>query len=56
MDAAARVLDRAGRLHGWCPATTPRYDDPDVIGKSEGGGIVERMMIAAASGIAPDSK
>ena len=48
VDAAARVLDEAGRFHGWWPKTVRRYDELDPIGKSEFGGLVERMLIAAA--------
>jgi hypothetical protein len=48
IDAAARVLDREGRDHGWWPASIATYDELDPIGKDEFGAIVERMLIAAA--------
>jgi hypothetical protein len=48
IDAAAGILDEAGRHHGWWPSTLPRYADMDPIGKSEFGGIVEKMLMAAA--------
>jgi len=48
VQAAARVLDREGRFHGWWPKTTAAYDDLDSIGKDEFSAIVERMLMAAA--------
>ena len=48
IDAAARVLDRVGRVHGWWPEKSPAYDEMDPIGRSELGGLVEEMFLAAA--------
>jgi 3-dehydro-4-phosphotetronate decarboxylase len=51
LEAAARVLDKEARLHGWWPATTKSYDEiaaTDPIGKSEFEGLVERMLMAAS--------
>ncbi|HEV2674247.1 MAG TPA: hypothetical protein VGV37_06865 [Aliidongia sp.] len=48
VQAAARVLDRDGRFHGWWPKTTAAYDDLDPIGKDEFESVVERMLMAAA--------
>ncbi len=51
VEAAARVLDRAGRHHHWWPAYTKTYgevSETDPIGKSEFEGIVEQMLLAAS--------
>ena len=51
VEAAARVLDKEARFHGWWPATAKTYDEiaaTDPIGKSEFEGLVERMLIAAS--------
>jgi len=48
IDAAARVLDRTGRVHGWWPEKSPLYDEMNPIAKSEFGGLVEEMFLAAA--------
>lgn len=48
IDAAARVLDDAGRAHQWWEKSYDPYDSMDPISKSEFGGIVERMLRAAA--------
>ena len=47
VQAAARVLDREGRFHGWWPQATAAYDELDPIGKDEFEAIVERMLMAA---------
>ncbi|MGY3696952.1 hypothetical protein ACVIGA_007032 [Bradyrhizobium sp. USDA 3240] len=52
VEAAARVLHEAGRHHGWWLPNTRTYDElaaTDPIGKSEFDGIVEQMLIAAAT-------
>jgi hypothetical protein len=49
IQAAARILDEAGRFYGWWKGKS--YDEIaaiDPIGKSEFDGLVERMLIAAA--------
>src|ERR1700743_938312 len=48
IDAAARVLDQAGRVYRWWPEKTASYDEMDVMGKSEFDGLVEKMFLAAA--------
>ena len=48
INAAARVLDQAGRVYRWWPEKSPSYDEMDAIGKSEFGGLVEQMFLAAA--------
>jgi hypothetical protein len=51
IDAAARVLYEAGCLHHWWPKTASSYDEftvADPIGADEFGGIVERILLAAA--------
>lgn len=48
VDAAARILDAQGRRAGWWPTRLPKYDDPDPIGRSEFGALVEAMLRAAA--------
>lgn len=51
VEAAARVLDRAGRHHHWWDKSMKTYDEfakTDPIAKSEFEGIVEQMLIAAA--------
>jgi hypothetical protein len=51
IEAAARVLYEEGCFHHWWPKTTKSYDEfaaSDPIGLTEFGGIVERMLIAAA--------
>jgi hypothetical protein len=48
IDAAARVLDSAGRFHHWWPESMPTYDKTDAVGRDEFGGIVEQMLLAAA--------
>ncbi len=52
IEAAARVLDKLGRVYGWWPESTPVYDQLDPIGKDEIQSIVEGMLIAAAE-VAP---
>ena len=49
IEAAARVLDKAGRFYRWWPETTPDYDKLDSIGRNEFEAIVEQMLMAAAS-------
>lgn len=52
VEAAARVLDQAGRHHHWWPKTSPAYDEigkTDPIAKSEFDGIVEQMLMAASA-------
>jgi ribulose-5-phosphate 4-epimerase/fuculose-1-phosphate aldolase len=56
VEAAARVLDQAGRHHHWWPETSPAYDEigkTDPIAKSEFDGLVEQMLIAASNKKAP---
>lgn len=51
VEAAARVLDKAGRHHHWWSKTIKPYDDfskIDPIAKSELEGIVEQMLMAAS--------
>ena len=51
VEAAARVLDNAGRHHHWWPKTIKPYDEfakTDLIAKSEFEGIVEQMLLAAS--------
>jgi hypothetical protein len=51
VEAAARVLDKAGRHHHWWPKTVKPYDEfakTDPIAKSEFEGIVEQMLMAAS--------
>jgi hypothetical protein len=51
VEAAARVLDKAGRHHHWWPKTIKPYDEfakTDPIAKSEFEGIVEQMLMAAS--------
>ena len=52
IEAAARVLDRLGRVYGWWPESTPAYDQLDAISKDELQSIVEGMLIAATN-VAP---
>lgn len=47
VEAAARVLDKAGRFHRWWPETAPDYDKLDPIGRNEFEAIVEQMLMAA---------
>jgi hypothetical protein len=52
VEAAARVLDKAGRHHHWWPKTIKPYDEfakTDPIAKSEFEGIVEQMLMAASA-------
>ncbi|NUR12164.1 MAG: hypothetical protein HOQ25_06205 [Mesorhizobium sp.] len=52
VEAAARVLARAGRHYRWWPETSPAYDEigkADPIAKSEFDGIVEQMLKAASA-------
>jgi hypothetical protein len=52
VEAAARVLDKAGRHHHWWPKTTKPYDEfakTDPIAKSEFEGLVEQMLMAASA-------
>ena len=52
VEAAARVLDKAGRHHHWWPKTTKPYDEfakTDPIAKSEFEGIVEQLLMAASA-------
>jgi hypothetical protein len=52
VEAAARVLDRAGRHHHWWPKTIKPYDEfakTDPIAKSEFEGLVEQMLMAASA-------
>jgi len=46
--AAARILDREGRSHGWWPKAIAACDDLDPIAKDELSALVERMLAAAA--------
>lgn len=51
VEAAARVLDRAGHHHHWWDKSMKTYEEfvkTDPIAKSEFEGIVEQMLIAAA--------
>lgn len=51
VEAAARVLDKAGRHHHWWPKTIKPYDElakTDPIAKSEFEGLVEQMLMAAS--------
>jgi hypothetical protein len=51
VEAAARVLDQAGRHHHWWPKTSQPYDEfakTDPIAKSEFEGLVEQMLMAAS--------
>jgi hypothetical protein len=50
VEAAARVLHRAGLHHHWWEPFRKSYDElaeTDPIGKDEFDGIVEQMLIAA---------
>jgi hypothetical protein len=51
VEAAARVLDKAGRHHHWWPKTIKPYDElaKDLIAKSEFEGLVEQMLMAASA-------
>jgi hypothetical protein len=51
VEAAARVLDKAGRHHHWWSKTIKPYDEfakTDPIAKSEFEGLVEQMLMAAS--------
>jgi hypothetical protein len=51
VEAAARVLDKAGRHHHWWSKTIKSYDEfakTDPIAKSEFEGLVEQMLMAAS--------
>lgn len=48
IDAAARTLEADARFYRWWPAAGKSYDELDPIGKSEFGGTVERMLMAAS--------
>jgi hypothetical protein len=51
VEAAARVLDKAGRHHRWWPKTIKPYDElakTDPIAKDEFEGIVEQILMAAS--------
>jgi 3-dehydro-4-phosphotetronate decarboxylase len=51
IEAAARVLYKEGSFHHWWPTFKESYDEfaaSDPIGLSEFGGIVERILLAAA--------
>jgi len=59
IEAAARVLDRAGRSYRWWNPELTAYEElaaKDPIGKSEFDGIVEQMLMAAEAVRAADSK
>jgi hypothetical protein len=47
VDASARILEREGNFHGWFPKGIPSYDDAGPIERSEFGGGVERILMAA---------
>lgn len=50
VEAAARVLERAGTRHRWWNPSSKSYDEmaaSDTIAKSEFDGLVEQMLIAA---------
>jgi hypothetical protein len=52
VEAAARVLDKAGRHHHWWPKTIKPYDEfakTDPIAKDEFEAIVERILMAASA-------
>jgi hypothetical protein len=52
VEAAARVLFKAGTIHDWWRASSKTYDDlaaADPIGKNEFDGIAEQVLIAAAA-------
>jgi hypothetical protein len=52
VEAAARVLDKAGRHHHWWPKTIKPHDEfakTDPIAKSEFEGLVEQMLMAASA-------
>jgi 3-dehydro-4-phosphotetronate decarboxylase len=46
VEAAARLLHEAGRVHRWWKGEA--YDELDPISKSEFDGLVEKMLIAAS--------
>jgi len=51
VEAAARVLFKAGQFHHWWPGFMKTYDElaaTDPIGKDEFDAIVERVLIAAS--------
>jgi hypothetical protein len=48
VEAAARVLHRAGSAYGWWPRHLT-YEGLDPIGRDEFLGIVEQMLVAAAT-------
>jgi len=54
VEAAARVLHDAGSHYGWWPRHLT-YEGMDPIGRSEFGGIVERILMAAAAARAQGS-
>jgi len=56
IQAAARVLDRAGRFYNWWPETVPNYDQLDPIGQNEFEAIVGEMLMAAAKAKATNQK
>jgi hypothetical protein len=52
VEAAARVLDKAGRHYHWWPKASKPYDEfakTDPIAKSEFEGLVEQMLMAASA-------
>ena len=52
IEAAARVLFKAGTIHHWWRASSKTYDElaaTDPIGKSEFDGTVEQVLIAASA-------
>ena len=46
IDAAARVIYRAGRIHGWWRPDRS-YDELDPIGRDEFEGIIRKALEAA---------
>ena len=55
IDAAALVIDEAGRIYGWWPKTVKRYDDLDPIGKEDFSYIVARAILAAEQALSAAS-
>ncbi|MEO8373998.1 MAG: hypothetical protein ABI471_02145 [Sphingomonas bacterium] len=54
IEAAARELDRWGKIHGWWPQSE-NYDNLDPIGKDEYDAIIERVLMAASAARAQNS-
>ena len=54
IDAAARVIDAAGRKHGWWPSGST-YDDLDTISREEFKFIIAQAL-AAAEAVRPGAR